>query len=397
MPDRLLAVGLLSACAVGCGSVASPAPSGAGSRPAPTVRRAAFQPRVLLTGELKAIEAEPILVPETPNWQMPIRWMEGDGVTVVAEQKVLELDNTQFTGNLEERRLAESSALNRLMQKEADLAVELADRAFALEQARVRLARARIEADVPEALRSRHEHQAKQLAREQAEVAEAKAAEDLQAARRASDAELEELRIALDKARHDVRIAEEAIAALIVRAPRDGILVVAENRRENRKYQIGDDVWVGLAVMEIPDLSAMKVEALLSDVDDGRIAVGQRALCALDTYPDRTFPGRVVDITPVAKEQGWQSMRRAFRAVIRLDEADPERMRPGMSVQVEVDAEPVADALIVPRGALDLSVEPPRALLAGGASVEVLLGPCSAAECVIERGLEDDSRLRWRG
>ena len=72
--------------------------------------------------------------------------------------------------------------------------------------------------------------------------------------------------------------------------------VVAENRREGRKYQVGDNVWVGLAVMRIPDLNAMKVVAKLSDVDDGRIARGMRANCTLDIDPDRTFAGTVTEI-----------------------------------------------------------------------------------------------------
>jgi len=41
--------------------------------------------------------------------------------------------------------------------------------------------------------------------------------------------------------------------------------------------------------MRIPDLSTMKVVARLSDVDDGRIAAGDRAVCTLDTYPELTF------------------------------------------------------------------------------------------------------------
>ncbi len=80
------------------------------------VRHGTFQQRLLLTGELKATRAAPVIVPRTPNWQMPIRWMEADGAAVTAGQRVLELDNTQFTGDLEQKRLAESKAVNDLMR-----------------------------------------------------------------------------------------------------------------------------------------------------------------------------------------------------------------------------------------------------------------------------------------
>lgn len=358
------------------------------------VRRASFESRVLLTGQLQAIRADRIVVPRTPAFRMPIRWMAEDGAWVTEGQKVLELDNTQFSGNLEEQRLAESTTLNQLMQKEADIAVDTADKEFAVERTRILLEQARIEAEVPAEVLARRDYQERQLALARAEVEHEKAVEDLRTTREAADAELDELRIKLKKVRDELRTAERAIDALILRAPRDGILIVAENRREGRKYQVGDNVWVGLAVMEIPDLSAMKVEALLSDVDDGKIEPGMPAECTLDTYPDEVFAGRVAEIAPVAAEQGWSSLRRAFRAVIELDSADPERMRPGMSVRVEVLATAPEEALVAPRAALDFSEDPPLLTLADGGRVEVEVGACNAMDCVIEDGPTEATPLR---
>ena len=65
----------------------------------PTVRMGTLQRRLLLTGELQAVDSEKIHVPRTPTWRMPIRWMEEDGALVTLGQKVLELDNVQFTGS----------------------------------------------------------------------------------------------------------------------------------------------------------------------------------------------------------------------------------------------------------------------------------------------------------
>jgi multidrug efflux pump subunit AcrA (membrane-fusion protein) len=361
------------------------------------VTRGIFRSRVLLTGELQAVESSKIIVPRTPTWQMPIRWMEADGASVVEGQKVIELDNTEFSGDLEQNRLAESKALNDLMRKEADVAVDVADKEFRVQQALVHWEKARIDAEVPEPLRTRREHQEKQLALAKAAVELEKAKEELQASRKAAGAELEELRLALEQARYEVRVAEEAIEALTLRAPRDGILVVSDNRREGRKFQTGDTAFVGLALASIPELTSMQVEALLSDVDDGKIAPGMRAVCVLDTYPEERFEGVVVEITPVAKEQGRESRRRAFRAVIRLSRGDPERMRPGMSVRAEVLPPTRTDVLLAPRRALDLSGDRPVALLRDGSSVEVRLGPCSVSQCVVEEGLAEGQRLRMSG
>jgi HlyD family secretion protein len=390
---------LVAALAAGC----SPRQATAAEESSPidadelTVRRATLQDRILLTGELEAVQSEKIHVPRTRAWQLPIRWMEQDGAAVVKGQKVLELDNSQFTGDLEQKKLARSGAENDLLRKEADQEGDLADKLFALERQRIQMEKARIEAEVPESLRPRREHQEAQLALARAEFDRAKAEEDLATARRASEAEIEELRIALRRAGDEITTAEQAIAALSLAAPRDGILIVAENRGEGRKFQVGDTVWVGLPVMRIPDLSAMKVVARLSDVDDGRIAAGDRAVCTLDTYPELTFAGQVTEIAPIAQEERDQSLRRSFRVEIMLDESDPERMRPGMSVKAEVFPAKIADSLIVPRLAVDLTTSPPRAHLADGSTAEVQLGSCTSTDCVVEDGLAEGMRLRQAG
>ena len=361
------------------------------------VRSGTLESRLLLTGELQAVDAEKIYVPRTPTWRMPIRWLEEDGALVSEGQKVLELDNVQFTGELAQQELAESSAVSNLERKRADLQVSLSEKEFTLEERRITLEKARLQAAIPEPLRALREYQEDQLALARAESEFAKARESLDAALESSQAELTELEIALAKSREEVQSTREAISALTLTAPTDGILVVAENRREARKYQVGDNVWVGLAVMRIPDLTAMKVLARLSDVDDGRITPGMRAKCTLDIDPDRSFMGTVTEIAPVAQEDGEHSVRRAFRVVVVLDESDPERMRPGMSVRAEVLLPAVEDALLVPREALDWSGDEPKALLAGGSAVDVKLGPCSAQACVVLEGLREGERLRGRG
>jgi multidrug resistance efflux pump len=391
---------LLIALSGGCSPREATAsdPSASVDRETLRVRRASLRDRILLTGELEAVRSEKVYVPRTRRaWQLPIRWIEQDGATVVEGQKVLELDNSQFTGDLEQTRLARSSAHNDLMRKEADLAGDLADKEFLLEQSRIAVEKARIEAAVPEALRPRREYQEFQLALAKAEFDLAKAEEDLEAARRASEADLEELRIALRRAEDEIASAEQAIALLSLTAPRDGILVVAENPGEGRKFQAGDNVWVGLPVVSIPDLSAMKVAARLSDVDDGRIATGYRAVCTLDAYPETTFAGKVTEIAPIAQEERDQSLKRSFRVEIALDESDPERMRPGMSVKVEIFPPAIEDVLVAPRVALDLTTTPPRAWLPDGSTTEVRLGPCTPTECAIEEGIGESARLRPAG
>jgi multidrug efflux pump subunit AcrA (membrane-fusion protein) len=346
---------------------------------------------VLLTGVLRATDAENIIVPRTPSSQVQIRWLEDDGTRVTVGQKIVELDNSAFAGTIEEKKLALNKAEKEHLQQQAQNDAQEAEKIFQLEQSRSALEKAEIDANVPEELLSLRDYQDRMLAHERARIAYEKATEDLDSFRKTVKEDLAIYQATQDKARHEIRIAEEAIRALTLNAPRDGIFVTSFFR--GAKLQAGDTVWARLTVARIPDLTSMEVEASLSDVDDGRIQLGMKAVCTLDAYPELEFPGTVAGIAPIAQETAPRSLRRAFRETVALDRSDPERMRPGMAVQVAVAASRVSDALLAPRAALLFDEGGTRAVLENGEEHPVEIGICDALECVIEDGLSAGTRL----
>ena len=377
----------------GCGRPGETAAAATGTTDPLRVRRGDFVQRFLLTGYLEAVRAVDLTVPQNPSWQTSIRWIEADGARVTAGQKLVEFDSSSFASELDERTLQREQARSDLRQKEAELAASRADREFQVTQKELALERVRSDAAIPESLLPARQWQERQLALRRAEVDLDKAVEDREAFLRSSREEIVQRRIALGKADREIDAARRAIDQMVITAPRDGIFVIADHPWEGRKLAEGDNVWVGLAIGRLPDLSAMKVKALLSDVDDGRIVPGLPAVASMDAYLDRHYRGRVDEITPVAQEPEQRSLRRSFDVTVALDEADTERMRPGMSVKVEVEARRLAGVALAPRSALDVGSGTARARRSDGRIVDVTLGPCSALECVVESGLEDGEAL----
>jgi multidrug resistance efflux pump len=362
-----------------------------------TVHRGRFDDRFLITGQLAAVRADQLVVPRIPNWQTTIRWMEEEGTVVKAGQRVVEFDTSAFAQEYGEKKLAWEQTDTDLAQALADRDGALAEAAFQVAQKSVAVEKAKIAAAIPAEFLRGKDHQANQMALERANNDLEKARED-QGSRDKSTAEMIlQKRIALEKSRRELDAAALAMNGMILSAPRDGILVVADHPWQGRKLQVGDSVWVGLPVVSLPDLSTLQVEAKLSDVDDGRIAPQLPVTCVLDAYPDRQFTGRVGEITPVAQEEQGRSLRRAYNVRIALDAPDAERMRPGMSVKVEVRRPSREDVLIAPRAGLDFSAAKPRARLASGEDVDVTLGGCNRESCVVESGLADGAKLRAAG
>lgn len=404
-PTRLPLLLLSLGVAFSCGGPLSPEDAaGLGARTAGEgtpggsewrVHRGDFAERLVLTGELAAERGLQIAVPRTPTWQVQIRWLVEDGTRVEAGDKVLELDNSTFANDLEEKRLGAVEKAGELVQRRAALASEEAEARFAVEQRQADVEKARLRAVVPADLVARREHEERQLALRKAELALAKAEADLEAKLVAAKSDLAQVELDLASRRREIAAAEAAISALSVTAPAGGVVLVADHPWERRKLKEGDRVYVGLVVATIPDPSQMSVRAALSDVDHGRLAIEQAVECTADAYPGEPFPGRVTSITPIAREAGRMSLRRFFQVSIAPTGAgfDPGRLRPGMSVKVVARGNPRPGALLAPRAGLDLEAEPPRARLADGRWVEVRIGPCNPAECVLEGGLEEGAVL----
>ncbi len=357
------------------------------------VRRGTLTRELVLTGELEAAKGEAITVPDLPQWQSSIKWLATDGMSVKTGERVVELDNTSFTTDLDSKRQTELQARQELEQKESEWKADLEQKQLDFDTRKSECDKAKIDASVPKEILSAREYNDRQIKFERTSVEFAKARDVLAAQKHEVGADRNNLLLRLQKAQREIRIAEKAIESVVLRAPRDGIVIIRDHPWEGRKIQAGDTVWVGFPLALIPEMSSMRVSAALADVDDGRVRAGMPAAVVLDGYPGMTFNGKIATISAVAQESARQSLRRAFKVTVSLDRIDTERMRPALSARVIVNTGTVANALIAPRAALDVTSKQPRARLAGGRTVDVSLGACNAQECVVTKGLEEGQRL----
>lgn len=348
--------------------------------------------RVLLTGRLRAASSIGVTVPRTDQWQLPVRWLVEDGAAVKAGERVAELDNSAFTKQLEQKKLALRDAESGLRNAQALAAIAVAGKQTELDQAKIALAKATLRADVPADLLTARDAQERQLEKKRAEINLKKAEEGLAAEKQQQGLELKVKEIELEKAKHGIEVAQATIDALVLKAPRDGVAIVENHPWFGRKLRVGDSVMAGMQLVTLPDVNAnMIVEADLSDVDDGRAAVAMAGTCTLDAYPADPIACTVQDVTPVARTQGEKSLRRTFAVTLTLA-STKDKMRPGMSVKVELRRAAVP-ALVVPRGAIVFGKQP-QVRLADGGLRDVTLGACDAQGCAVEHGLGEGEAVR---
>lgn len=356
------------------------------------VRRADFRAEIVLAGELEAARGELLSVPPLPSWQTAIKWIAEDGALVKASEPVAELDNSALTTDLDSKRQSAMQATQELQQKESEWEADLEQKELEVQKKKSELDKAILDARIPAELLSGRKYEEHQATLRRTTTEHEKAVDLLRARRTAIAAERENLLLTIGKTQREIAIAESAINALVLRAPRDGIVVIKDHPWEGRKLQTGDPVWVGFPIALLPDMDTIRVNAALADVDDGKIAAGLPVTVTLDGYPDLQFTGKISSISAVAQESRRQSLRRHFEVLVELDRLDAGRMRPGLSARVVVQREVRPSQLLAPRAAVDFAAKTPRVRLESGEMKDVQVGACNAQDCVVA-GVDEGTRL----
>jgi RND family efflux transporter MFP subunit len=192
-------------------------------------------------------------------------------------------------------------------------------------------------------------------------IAAGKEVEDARAQAAAAEAALEQAQAAL-------ATADRQLARAHVASPIAGHVV-------KRFVGVGEQVdgTPGQPLVEIANVERVEVAAHVAADRLGRVKVGQKAELTSDAWPDRSFEGEVIAISPAVDPA-------TNAALVRLRVRNPEHLlRVGMFAEVRIGLAEKKGALVVPASAVSKTEE--------GAAVYVVSGE-DATRTKVEVGLE---------
>ena len=150
----------------------------------------------------------------------------------------------------------------------------------------------------------------------------------------------------LSQARAGLEQAEDSLAKTRIVSPIDG-LVIQLDVQPGEAVIAGTTNIPGSTLAVIADTEVLLAELRVDEADIARIGVGQEAAIYPAAYPDTALVGEVESIaTSAQRAEGQQNL--SFEVRVRLDAADEDKVRPGMSCRAEVHTETSEDALAVP-------------------------------------------------
>ena len=108
---------------------------------------------------------------------------------------------------------------------------------------------------------------------------------------------------------------------------------------------IGEYIQRGQVVFWVGQLKPLRITAEVDEEDIAKVSTGQHVLIKSDAFEDKTFEGKITEITPKG-----DPVNKTFRVRVSLPE-DVELLM-GMTVEVNIIIQEIKDALLIPKATI---------------------------------------------
>ena len=345
--------GLSLACVGGVAAWRVRSTQAGGTLATADARKGEFLVIIRCRGELKARRSVQIGAPvNVPD--LRIVWLAASGSAIKEGDPVVRFDPSSAKQQLAEKEAALKQAQAALDQAVAEAGITAEQDKRSLSEARYQVERAKLDVSLTEIVSALKAEESK-IDLSVAERRLAAQAANAKLSDASSQARIASLRRQRDKARDDVNLTKERLSKMELKAPLDGIIVYLPNYSQGwlnaKPFKVGDQVWPGGALGEIPDLDTLEMEGRIEEIDRGRISLGQDVRVRIDSLPEKQFPARLTELSPMTVMGFEWPPTRTFRGFARVGRPDP-RLRPGMNGSMDVAVNRIPNAISIPTKAL---------------------------------------------
>ncbi len=289
---------------------------------------------VVLTGEVRAIDAQQILTPQSNSSPVVIRYYVPEGERVKKGDVVLRIDPGQSASRIPDLEAEIEQALAKNAKDVAELQVKAVQAETELVDAEAELATAKLDARIPRELISALDYDRYQGDLDRTTREAALKRKQLDAARAAvqratSDGQLQVRKLELERDYHTAMVRTSE-----VKADRDGVVVHGFNNNWiGGRIDEGSSTMPGSKAGEVVSSGRMNVRAWALEPDRRDLKVGQPVELSFDALPGKRVPGRIEFISGAPERRPEWGEGRYFTVDVTLDSGSLALM-PGMSVRV---------------------------------------------------------------
>jgi HlyD family secretion protein len=348
-----LTIALLVSIAAGAGVYRLRQVQAAGTLPVAPARQGDFSVIVRCRGELRARHSVQITAPvNVPS--LRIVWQAPPSGAVKEGDPVIRFDPSSTQQQLQEKDAALKQAQASLDQAVAEARITAEQDHRDLSTARYDVEHARLEASKSEIVSKLQGEESRiDLGLSEQKLRVQQATVDLHDT--SNKAKIASLTRQRDQAQSDVDLTKARLSQMELKTPLSGVVMYMQNNSQGwmnaKPFQVGDQVWPGGVVAEIPDLATLEMESKVEEIDRGRISVGQEARVHIDSLPELTMPADLIAISPLTEQSFEWPPTSSFRGYGHIRLPDP-RLRPAMNGNMDVIVKRIPNAISIPAKAV---------------------------------------------
>jgi multidrug efflux pump subunit AcrA (membrane-fusion protein) len=372
--------------------------------PTAPVTRGPFVDTLEIRGEIRPLKSI-VLSSPMQSGELQILKLAKSGTMVKPGDVVVQFDPSTLQRTIQEKQSELKQADAEIEQAQAQTRIAKEQNATAAMKMGYDIERAKLDVSKGDTV-SRLENEQAKLAVVDAQQREQELREKIKSDQTSADADVSAKRRKREKALFDLQRAEQGLRNLQLRAPAAGMVNILPNFRSGgmfggqQEFQEGDRAWPGAAILELPDLSSVHLEARLDESDRGRLQPHQDATVRIEALPGTEFKARLDSISVLAKvdfTSGWPPAKNFDLNLVFLDV--DARMRPGMTAVARIATERVPDVLLAPAEAIfQRDGAPVVYKLDGSVFVEtpVTIRKRGKEQAIIDRGVGPGDRIATR-
>jgi len=371
-----VAVVLIAGMSIACASLSQLMNLQKSGSSIPTARvvREPVEVKIYTIGELRPARTAMIVAPPVAGGTLQIVHIVKTGTRVNERDVVVEFDPSEQEYALEQSQSQLDEADQQIKKMKADQAVRVAQEAVSLMAAQFNVRRAELTCMGNELLGT-IEARKNVISLEEARRRLEQLQRDIKSRASSDQADLAVQMVGRTRAMMGMKLAQQNIDNMILRAPISGIVMLGQNLEslmsasgsisissgmDIPEYREGDQAYAGRLVAQIQNMDQMEILSKVTEIDRGSLNPGQPIDAWVDSRPLKKFTGKIKSLAGSASSSaGAYSYldylealsTRSFDATFELD-PNGEQINPGVTTRVMVRGTNVNDALSVPRQAL---------------------------------------------
>lgn len=320
--------------------------------PLATVQQGIFYLDLYEEGEIEAINSINLSSPNL-SWRfgnLKITQIVKDGSEVHKGDTVIVFDPSEVQKGIveaESRLQMNMAELDRMQaQQQSDLEDLQAD--YDVSRISQEISKIRFESAVYEANIKKQEIK---LNLDKANIALNRAKEQLDNRIKIQKEEIRQKQLSINQDEARLEEAKETLKKLFIVSPEPGIVIINRSWSTGNKYQVGDQCWSGMPLIQLPDLSLLRATVKINEVDISKIKKGLAVEIKPDAYSESMFKGEVTGVANLAVNKDNKSKIKVFPVEIKLNETS-DKLMPGLSVSCRIIFDQIDNAIYIPLEAL---------------------------------------------